>query len=93
MGYSRTKEEVTRYCDPVVTMGDLGLQVHINYTTNELASPCGLVARSVLNDTFTLYYPDDYEVATSTLTRSPGTQRSTSSSPIKTTRGRTSGSM
>jgi hypothetical protein len=62
MGYSRTKEEATRYCNPVVTMGDLGLQVDINYTTNEIASPCGLVARSVFNDTFTLYYPDGYEV-------------------------------
>ena len=45
-------------CDPIIKNGDLHINLSINnLDSNELANPCGLIARSFIlfNDTFTIY--------------------------------------
>lgn len=61
MGATRTYSEIETNCDPIITMEDLGLDVNISYTSGQVASPCGLIARSYFNDTFSLLKPQTYE--------------------------------
>jgi len=45
-------------CDPIVTIKDLGFYKSIgNYTlaSSDIANPCGLIAKSLFNDTYKLY--------------------------------------
>ena len=51
-------------CDPVKTNADLGLELAFDGITplkpNAPAYPCGLVAKSLFNDTLALYKVDSY---------------------------------
>ena len=52
------KMEERHECDPIIKNGDLHINLSINnLDRNELANPCGLIARSFIlfNDTFTIY--------------------------------------
>ena len=40
-------------------MDDLGFYTSLNLTGSDVANPCGLVARSYFNDTFSMLLPDD----------------------------------
>jgi hypothetical protein len=62
MGHSRSKSDVESNCQPIVTMNDLELEVDIPYTNGQVASPCGLIAKSYFNDTFSLLKPHSHEV-------------------------------
>mmetsp|Transcript_4918 Transcript_4918/g.9208 ORF Transcript_4918/g.9208 Transcript_4918/m.9208 type:complete len:288 (-) Transcript_4918:737-1600(-) len=57
MGDDREKYEIREYCSPIVTMEDLELITNLNLDDDDPANPCGLIARSLFNDTFSLYYP------------------------------------
>jgi hypothetical protein len=52
-----TVADITSDCDPVITVEDLGVYKTIgNYTlkSTDPANPCGLIARSLFNDTYSL---------------------------------------
>jgi hypothetical protein len=58
-------------CEPVITMDKLGrlkqdLQGAVDLEDDDVANPCGLVAKSFFNDTFTLYSPQGTEVTIDT---------------------------
>jgi hypothetical protein len=67
LGHDRSKSDVRTNCDPVVDMGDLGFESEarhyynddLDYDKHDVASPCGLMARSFFNDTYTLHKNDD----------------------------------
>lgn len=54
MGDLRTVSEIEDYCEPVVDMEDLGLNTTLELSESDPANPCGLVAKSLFNDTYTL---------------------------------------
>jgi hypothetical protein len=61
-GQVLTASQLESECDPIITMKDLGLTnfskdgtVLLNDTYNAVANPCGLIAKSFFNDTFTLW--------------------------------------
>lgn len=49
-GESRSRTELEEYCDDMLEVGDLWLEVDPNSTA--LANPCGLIANSLFNDTY-----------------------------------------
>lgn len=58
MGESRSVDEISTSCDPIVTNADLGLAKSVNgmnLVGDQPANPCGLVAKSVFNDTYQFY--------------------------------------
>ncbi|CAG9322823.1 unnamed protein product [Blepharisma stoltei] len=58
LGYNQTKSDISSYCEPVVTMKDLGLITNLSKEI-KIANPCGLIAKSYFNDTFILMPPAD----------------------------------
>jgi hypothetical protein len=62
MGDDRAKHDIRDYCDPIVDLEDLGLITTLNLDEDEAANPCGLTARSLFNDTFTLIGPKFFEI-------------------------------
>lgn len=57
MGKPRTLEDIKDNCDPILTNRDVGKTMSIAKTPLDpeaVAIPCGLVAKSVFNDTFVL---------------------------------------
>jgi hypothetical protein len=65
MGDDRSKSDVKTSCDPVVDKDDLGFKEFVypksyeeNSDGDDVASPCGLMARSYFNDTYTLFKKD-----------------------------------
>ena len=45
-------------CDPIITIDDLGISKTVDGTTlngSDAANPCGLVAKSFFNDSYSLY--------------------------------------
>ena len=55
---NKQEMEERHECDPIIKNGDLHINLSINnLDSNELANPCGLIARSFIlfNDTFTIY--------------------------------------
>lgn len=61
LGEDREEHEIEEYCSPIVTMEDLELITNLTLDDDDVANPCGLIARSYFNDTFRLYYPDSDE--------------------------------
>jgi hypothetical protein len=56
-GSALSKSDLTSDCDPIVTMGDLGLNKSIDgtvLTPDTPANPCGLIAKSLFNDQYNL---------------------------------------
>jgi hypothetical protein len=57
-----TVNEISSDCDPIITVEDLGVNTTIGgYVLNatEPANPCGLIARSLFNDTYQVMSSDD----------------------------------
>lgn len=54
MGDLRTVSEIDNFCEPVVDMEDLGFNTDLQLSESDPANPCGLVAKSLFNDTYTL---------------------------------------
>lgn len=59
MGDDRSKDDVESSCDPIVDMSDLGLKKDDRsygkgLSGGKVANPCGLMARSLFNDTYVL---------------------------------------
>ena len=53
MGNTRSENEISQYCSPIKTMGELGLNINNpNLSPLSIANPCGLIAKSVFNDTY-----------------------------------------
>ena len=53
------KNDVKNDCDPIITNKDLGRIYSLNnkkLDENEIAHPCGLIARSFFNDSYELHY-------------------------------------
>lgn len=61
MGDLRSVSDIEDYCDPVVDMEDLGFYTTLDLESSDPANPCGLVAKSYFNDTFSLISPDAFE--------------------------------
>jgi hypothetical protein len=69
-GLERTMDELMGTCSPVVVNADLnpgttflnGKLANTNSTANNTASPCGLMAKSVFTDTYTIYDPDGVNI-------------------------------
>jgi hypothetical protein len=59
MGEDRSKSDIRSNCEPVVTMDDLGFYTKgLTLDDDSPANPCGLLAKSYFNDTFSLLKPD-----------------------------------
>ena len=55
MGNTRSKSDISQDCSPVKTMGQLGLVIDSTVLSPQsVANPCGLIAKSVFNDTYTI---------------------------------------
>lgn len=57
LGKDLTLDQVKSDCDPIITNADVGRFVSIKNTPlnkNDVANPCGLIAKSFFNDTFIL---------------------------------------
>ena len=54
MGDLRSVSEIDKYCDPIVDMQDLGFYTTLNISSSAPANPCGLVAKSYFNDTYSI---------------------------------------
>ena len=52
MGDHRSKSDVKSSCDPITTIGNLGLNTSLTFDGDHVANPCGLIAKSYFNDTF-----------------------------------------
>ena len=61
MGELRSVSEIEEYCNPVVDMDDLGFYTTLDLQGDDAANPCGLVAKSYFNDTFSLIGPEEFE--------------------------------
>lgn len=64
-GENLTLEGIKSDCDPITTVKDLGFYKTIgNYTLapTDVANPCGLIAKSLFNDTYKIYDTDDNEL-------------------------------
>lgn len=65
LGNWRTADQVKSDCDPVIYNKDLGIKNLQNYqktkalNPEEVAMPCGLIAKSFFNDTYTLNHIDN----------------------------------
>ena len=70
LGNLLTEEELTDDCSPIVLNRDIGRFVSVDKVTplkmDEPAFPCGLVAKSLFNDTFSLAKTDGEEVVMTT---------------------------
>lgn len=55
MGNSRSKNDIKPNCFPVSTIRDLGLYIdNPHLSPKSVASPCGLIAKSKFNDTYSI---------------------------------------
>jgi hypothetical protein len=55
MGKPVTYEDVKTDCDPIVRNSDLGIETSLNgspLVADEVAIPCGLIAKSVFTDAY-----------------------------------------
>ena len=75
LGNLLTEEELTDDCSPIVLNRDIGRFVSVDKVTplkmDEPAFPCGLVAKSLFNDTFSLAKTDGEEVVMTTTADEP----------------------
>lgn len=54
-GQNLTISEITNECDPIITVRDLGLSKSVGgfeLNDSDIANPCGLIAKSLFNDTY-----------------------------------------
>lgn len=54
-----TQPDIKTDCDPILTMADVGIYKSIggySLSPNDVANPCGLVAKSLFNDTYSFSY-------------------------------------
>jgi hypothetical protein len=56
MGTIRSVSEIQEYCNPIVTMKDLGFNSDLSLKNDDPANPCGLIAKSFFNDSFSLEF-------------------------------------
>jgi hypothetical protein len=61
MGELQSVDEIDTYCDPIVDMEDLGFFTTLDLKNSDPANPCGLVAKSYFNDTFSLVAPGGFD--------------------------------
>lgn len=57
MGNEITEQVANTACDPVVTNEQMGKNMSVNFTPLDpkaIAYPCGLIAKSLFNDTYSL---------------------------------------
>lgn len=55
MGTTRSKNDIDANCDPIKTMDDVGLsRLTPSLSPKSVANPCGLIAKSVFNDTYSI---------------------------------------
>jgi hypothetical protein len=61
-GKSLTLDQISTDCDPILTMKDIGIYKSVDgspFSQTDVANPCGLIAKSLFNDTFKLTYGDE----------------------------------
>ncbi|OMJ69616.1 hypothetical protein SteCoe_32615 [Stentor coeruleus] len=57
-GSDLSKDDIESTCDPVLEIKNLHRDIMVNLSRTDVANPCGLVAKSYFNDTFSLYQKD-----------------------------------
>jgi hypothetical protein len=60
-GKTLTADQISTDCDPILTMKDVGIYKSIGgypLQPEDVANPCGLIAKSLFNDTYTLALND-----------------------------------
>lgn len=66
-GENLTVDEVKADCDPIITVKDLGIRTTLGgrkLPEDAVANPCGLIAKSLFNDTYKLFPPEKKEIKT-----------------------------
>lgn len=64
-GQNMTVDQLKSDCDPIVTVKDLGINKTVSgkiLDDSAPANPCGLIAKSLFNDTYTLYDPNKKKI-------------------------------
>jgi uncharacterized membrane protein len=64
-GENLTLEEIKADCDPIITVKDLGFPITMGgkkLKDDDIANPCGLIAKSLFNDTYKLFNNDNTRI-------------------------------
>jgi len=64
-GDNLTLENIKSDCDPILTIKDLGFYKSLGnhtFAPTDIANPCGLIAKSLFNDTYSIFDNEDNEL-------------------------------